>query len=63
MLVKVINWVLYKLDDMVCPYIHNILMVIELLLINEDYYVRVTGSEIIYDLSKATGLAYMISAM
>lgn len=32
---------LYKLDDLVRPYVHNILAVIEPLLIDEDYYARV----------------------
>ena len=39
LLVKVINRVLYKLDDLVCPYIYKILVVIKLPLIDEDYYV------------------------
>jgi splicing factor 3B subunit 1 len=36
--VKVIDRVLYKLDDLVRPYVHRILVVIEPLLIDEDYY-------------------------
>ena len=38
LLVKVINRVLYKLDDLVRPYVYNILVVIEPPLIDEDYY-------------------------
>jgi hypothetical protein len=41
LLVKVIDRVLYKLDDLVRPYVHKILVVIEPLLIDEDYYARV----------------------
>jgi splicing factor 3B subunit 1 len=63
LLVKVIDCVLYKLDDLVRPYVHKILVVIEPLLINEDYYARVEGREIISNLSKAAGLAHMISTM
>jgi splicing factor 3B subunit 1 len=63
LLVKVIDRVLYKLDDLVCPYVHKILVVIEPLLIDEDYYARVEGREIISNLSKAAGLAHMISTM
>ena len=37
LLVKVIDRVLYKLDDLVRPYVHRILAVIEPLLIDEDY--------------------------
>ncbi|KAE9552174.1 hypothetical protein FO519_004621 [Halicephalobus sp. NKZ332] len=63
LLVKVIDRVLYKLDDLVRPYVHKILVVIEPLLIDEDYYARVEGREIISNLSKAAGLATMISTM
>ena len=38
LLVKVIDRVLYKMDDLVRPYVHCILAVIEPLLIDEDYY-------------------------
>ena len=63
LLVKVIDSVLYKLDDLVQPYVHRILVVIECLLIDEGYYARVEGREIISNLSKAAGLAHMISIM
>lgn len=63
LLVKVIDRVLYKLDDLVRPYVHKILVVIEPLLIDEDYYARVEGREIISNLAKAAGLAHMISTM
>ncbi|KAL3929888.1 MAG: hypothetical protein SGPRY_001767 [Prymnesium sp.] len=61
LLVKVIDRVLYKLDDLVRPYVHKILVVIEPLLIDEDYYARVEGREIISNLAKAAGLATMIA--
>lgn len=63
LLVKVIDRILYKLDDLVRPYVHKILAVIEPLLIDEDYYARVEGRQIISNLSKAAGLATMISTM
>ena len=63
LLVKVIDRVLYKLDDRVRPYVHKILVVIEPLLIDEDYYARVEGREIISNLAKAAGLATMIATM
>lgn len=63
LLVKVIDRVLYKLDDLVRPFVHKILVVIEPLLIDQDYYARVEGREIISNLSKAAGLATMISTM
>ncbi|KAJ8905480.1 hypothetical protein NDN08_001987 [Rhodosorus marinus] len=63
LLVKVIDRVLYKLDDLVRPYVHKILVPIEPLLIDENYYARVEGREIISNLSKAAGLATMIATM
>jgi splicing factor 3B subunit 1 len=63
LLVKVIDRILYKLDDLVRPYVHKILVVIEPLLIDEDYYARIEGREIISNLSKAAGLSTMIAAM
>jgi splicing factor 3B subunit 1 len=63
LLVKVIDRVLYKLDDLVRPYVHKVLVVIEPLLIDEDYYARVEGREIISNLAKAAGLATMIHTM
>jgi splicing factor 3B subunit 1 len=63
LLVKVIDRILYKLDDLVRPFVHKILVVIEPLLIDEDYYARVEGREIISNLAKAAGLATMISVM
>ncbi|KAF9917452.1 Splicing factor 3B subunit 1 [Lobosporangium transversale] len=63
LLVKVIDRILYKLDDLVRPFVHKILVVIEPLLIDEDYYARVEGREIISNLSKAAGLTTMIATM
>jgi splicing factor 3B subunit 1 len=63
LLVKVIDRIMFKLDDLVRPFAHKILVVIEPLLIDEDYYARVEGREIISNLSKAAGLATMISVM
>lgn len=63
LLVKVIDRVLFKLDELVRPYVHKILVVIGPLLIDEDYYARVEGREIISNLAKAAGLACMISNM
>lgn len=63
LLVKVIDRVLYKLDELVRPFTHKILVVIEPLLIDQDYYARVEGREIISNLAKAAGLSTMISTM
>lgn len=61
--VKVIDRILYKLDDLVRPHVHKILVVIEPMLIDDDYYARVEGREIISNLAKAAGLPTMISTM
>lgn len=63
LLVKVIDRILYKLDELVRPYVHKVLVVIEPLLIDEDYYARVEGRSIISNLAKAAGLATMIATM
>ena len=49
---KVIDRILYKLDDFVRPFVHKILVVIEPLLIDEDYYARVEGREIISNFAR-----------
>ena len=63
LLVKVIDRILYKLDDLVRPFVHKILVVIEPMLLDDDYYARVEGREIISNLAKAAGLASMIATM
>lgn len=62
-LVKVVDRVLFRLDELVRPYVHKILVVIEPMLIDEDFYARVEGREIIANLAKAAGLATMIATM
>jgi splicing factor 3B subunit 1 len=63
LLVKVVDRILHKLDDLIRPYTHKILVVISPLLIDEDYITRQEGREIISNLSKAAGLSHMISTM
>ena len=60
---QVIDRVLFKLDALVRPFVQMIMVVIEPLLIDEDYYARQEGKEIIQNLAKAAGLATMIAAM
>jgi hypothetical protein len=62
-LVKVVDRILGRLEELVRPYVNKILVVIEPLLIDEDYYARVEGRDIIANLAKAAGLATMIAAM
>mmetsp|Transcript_2772 Transcript_2772/g.5314 ORF Transcript_2772/g.5314 Transcript_2772/m.5314 type:complete len:1214 (-) Transcript_2772:1308-4949(-) len=63
LLVKVIDKILYRLDDLVRPYVHKILVVIEPMLIDKDYYARIEAREIIANLSKAAGFPTMIATM
>ena len=63
LLVKVVDRILIRLGELVRPHVHKILVVIEPLLIDEDYFARVEGREIIANLAKAAGLATMIAAM
>ncbi|KAF2068826.1 hypothetical protein CYY_009853 [Polysphondylium violaceum] len=63
LLVKVIDRILYKLDDLVRPYVRKILSVIEPFLIDQNFYARVEAREIISNLSKAAGLASMTATM
>ena len=44
---KVNDKVLYKLDELVRPFVHKFFVIVEWLSIDEDYYVRVEGREII----------------
>ena len=44
------------------PYVHKILVVIEPLLIDEDYYARVEGREIISNLAKVGLYSEMFSS-
>ena len=63
LLVKVIDRILHKLGDDIKPFVHKILVVIEPMLIDEDYFARVEGREIISNLAKSAGLATMITTM
>jgi splicing factor 3B subunit 1 len=63
LLVKVIDRVLFKLDDKVRPYVRNILAAVMPMLIDEDYFARVEAREIISNLAKAAGRATMIATM
>lgn len=62
-LVKVVDRVLYKLDDLVRPHVQRILAVITPMLIDQDYYARIESREIVSNLAKAAGLATMITTM
>ncbi len=62
-LVKLVDRLIFQLDDAVRPHVKNILRVVEPMLIDSDYYARVEAREIISNLAKAAGLATMIAIM
>ncbi|KAL7716400.1 Splicing factor 3B subunit 1 [Entamoeba marina] len=63
LLVKVVNRILFKLDDLIRPFTAKLLLVITPLLDDPDYFARVEGREIVSNLAKAAGLPTMIAAM
>ncbi|CUM62823.1 uncharacterized protein PRCAT00000381001 [Priceomyces carsonii] len=63
LLVKLIGRLLFQLDDLIRPYTHKILFVISPLLIDEDFSIRLEARDIVSSLSKAAGLADMISSL
>jgi len=63
LLVKVIDRILYKLDDLVRPYVPNILIVVGPMLMDQDMYARNEAREIISNLAKAAGPVTMIHVL
>lgn len=63
LLVKVIDRILFKLDDLIRPYTEKILKVISPLLVDENHIMRIEAKEIISNLAKAAGLAHTISTL
>eukprot|EP00172_Hildenbrandia_rubra_P002139 Plantae.Rhodophyta-Hildenbrandia_rubra.ctg2816.p1 GENE.Plantae.Rhodophyta-Hildenbrandia_rubra.ctg2816~~Plantae.Rhodophyta-Hildenbrandia_rubra.ctg2816.p1 ORF type:complete len:1235 (+),score=221.06 Plantae.Rhodophyta-Hildenbrandia_rubra.ctg2816:2904-6608(+) len=61
--VKVIDRILYKLNDLVRPHVRKVLAAVGPMLIDQDYYALREGREIIANLSKAAGLNTMIATM
>jgi splicing factor 3B subunit 1 len=63
LLIKLVGRLLTKLNDLVRPFTHKIVLVIAPLLIEEDFTLRMEARDIISGLTKATGLATMISSL
>lgn len=63
LMVKALDRCLYKLNELIKPFVHNVLVVVEPMLVDEDYFVRIEGREIISNLAKAAGLPTMITAL
>lgn len=63
LLVRVVGKIIYQLNDLIRPYTHQVLSVISPFLIDEDPTIRLETKEIISSLSKAAGLANIISTL
>ncbi|KCV73183.1 hypothetical protein H696_00726 [Fonticula alba] len=64
LMVKVLNRVLYRLDELVRPHVRRILVaVLPMLTDTDDPYARLEAREVISNLSKAAGLSQMISTL
>mmetsp|Transcript_7544 Transcript_7544/g.10645 ORF Transcript_7544/g.10645 Transcript_7544/m.10645 type:complete len:799 (+) Transcript_7544:63-2459(+) len=63
LLVKVIDRILIRLKYLIRPYVSKILLIVEPLLLEDDYFARTEAREIIASLSKAVGLATMLTAL
>lgn len=62
-LLKLTGRIIIQLDDQLRPYTHKILVVISPLLIEEDFTLRLETREVISNLTKAVGLANMVSSL
>ena len=60
---KMIGRIIYQLDELIRPYTSKVLTVISPFLIDEDPTVRLETREIISGLTKAAGLANIISTL
>ena len=63
LLIKMIGRIIYQLDELIRPYTSKVLTVISPFLIDEDPTVRLETREIISGLTKAAGLANIISTL
>ncbi|GFS36968.1 splicing factor [Actinidia rufa] len=62
-LVEVLTRLLYQLNELVRPFAHKILIVVEPFLVDEDHNARLEGQDIVFSLSKVAGLDAMTYAM
>lgn len=63
LMVKVIDRVLLRLGDLVQPFVRDIMIVIEPLLLDDDRVVQAEAREIISTLSRAAGLRHMVETL
>ena len=63
LMVKVLDRVMFRLEDLVRPYASKILVIVSPMLTDEDNYIRSEGRELIANLAKAVGLPTMITTL
>lgn len=63
LMVKLIDRALHRFDEQVRPFVKRILIVVEPLLMEKDFYARAEGREVVANLAKAAGLPTMIAAL
>ena len=63
LIIKVLNRIIYKLDDKIRPYLNKLLALVQPMLTEEDYFIRLEGRELISNISKAAGLSNFIMAI
>lgn len=63
LMVKVLNRMMFRLEELCRPHVTQILKTISSMLLNEDNYVRSEGRELVANLAKAVGLPTMLTAL
>lgn len=63
LMVKVLNRMMFRLEELCRPFTTSILQIVTPMLIDEDNYVRSEGRELVANLAKAVGLPSIITAL
>ena len=63
LMVKMLNRMMFRLEELCRPYVTRILSIVSPMLLDEDNYVRSEGRELMANLAKAVGLPTMLTAL
>lgn len=63
LLVKLLDRILFKLQEEIKNYVDKIILVVSPMLLDADHFVRIEGQEVIANLAKAAGLATFLKTM
>lgn len=63
LMVKVLNRMLFRLEELCRPFVSSILQIVSPMLLSEDNFIRSEGRELVANLSKAVGLPCMITSL